>query len=62
VTYEITAMGEESKLVVTHSDLNEEGMRAGVSAGWPLVLSSLKSFLESGRGLAALDRRIKELA
>jgi hypothetical protein len=49
VTYEITAMGEGSKLVVTHSDLNEEGMRAGVSAGWPLVLSSLKSFLESAR-------------
>ena len=61
VTYEITPMGEESKLVVTHSDLNEPGMRAGVSAGWPLVLSSLKSFLESGKGLAALDNRIKEL-
>jgi uncharacterized protein YndB with AHSA1/START domain len=61
VTYEITPMGEESKLVVTHSDLNEPGMRAGVSQGWPLVLSSLKSFLESGKGLAALDRRIKEL-
>jgi uncharacterized protein YndB with AHSA1/START domain len=62
VTYEITPMGEESKLVVTHSDLNEPGMRAGVSQGWPLVLSSLKSFLESGRGLAALDSRIKELS
>jgi len=62
VTYEITAMGEESKLVVTHSDLNEPGMRAGVSSGWPLVLSSLKSFLESGKGLAALDSRIKELS
>ncbi len=62
VTYEITPMGEESKLVVTHSELNEPGMRAGVSSGWPLVLSSLKSFLESGRGLAALDRRIKELS
>jgi uncharacterized protein YndB with AHSA1/START domain len=61
VTYEITAMGEESKLVVTHSDLNEPGMRAGVSSGWPLVLSSLKSFLESGRGLAMLDRKIEEM-
>jgi uncharacterized protein YndB with AHSA1/START domain len=62
VTYEIEAMGAESKLVVTHSHLNEPGMRAGVSAGWPLVLSSLKSFLESGRGLAVLDRRIEELS
>jgi uncharacterized protein YndB with AHSA1/START domain len=62
VTYEVTAMGEETKLVVTHSDLNEPGLRAGVSQGWPLVLSSLKSFLESGKGLAALDSRIKELS
>jgi uncharacterized protein YndB with AHSA1/START domain len=62
VTYEVTAVGEESRLVVTHSELNEPGMRAGVSAGWPLVLSSLKSFLEGGKGLAALDRRIKELS
>jgi uncharacterized protein YndB with AHSA1/START domain len=62
VTYEVTPMGEETKLVVTHSELNEPGMRAGVSAGWPLVLSSLKSWLEGGRGLAALDRRIEELS
>ena len=61
VTYEITAMGEESKLVVTHSGLNEPGMRAGVSSGWPLVLSSLKSFLESGKGLVMLDRKIEEM-
>ena len=62
VTYEVTAMGEEAKLVVTHSDLNEETMRVGVSAGWPLVLSSLKSYLEAGKGLAVLDRRIEELS
>jgi uncharacterized protein YndB with AHSA1/START domain len=61
VTYEITAMGEETRLVVTHSELNEPGMRAGVSSGWPLVLSSLKSFLEAGRGLAMLDRKIEEM-
>ena len=61
VTYEVTAVGEEARLVVTHSDLNEPGMRAGVSSGWPLVLSSLKSFLETGKGLDALSRRIKEL-
>ena len=61
VTYEVTAVGEEARLVVTHSDLNEPGMRAGVSSGWPLVLSSLKSFLETGKGLDALNVRIKEL-
>ena len=57
----MSAVGEEARLVVTHSDLNEPGMRAGVSSGWPLVLSSLKSFLETGKGLGALDKRVKEL-
>jgi uncharacterized protein YndB with AHSA1/START domain len=61
VTYEITAMGEETKLVVTHSDLNQPGTRASVSQGWPMVLSSLKSYLESGKGLAMLDRQIAEM-
>ena len=61
VTYEVTPIGEEAKLVVTHSELNEPGMRAGVSQGWPMVLSSLKSYLESGSGLAMLDRKIEEM-
>ncbi|MBV9884504.1 MAG: SRPBCC family protein, partial [Sphingomonadaceae bacterium] len=61
VTYEIEPVGSESRLTVTHSDLNEPRMRAGVSAGWPLVLSSLKSFLERGTALEALNARIKEL-
>jgi len=61
VTYEVTAVGEESRLVVTHSDLHDAEMRSAVSSGWPLVLSSLKSFLETGKGLAALNARVKEL-
>ena len=36
-------------------------MREGVSRGWPMVLSSLKSFLEGGKGLAMLDRRIEKM-
>ena len=40
------------RLTVTHDDLiAESGMAKGVSKGWPIVLSSLKSFLETGRGL-----------
>jgi uncharacterized protein YndB with AHSA1/START domain len=61
VTYEIEPVGSESRLTVTHSELNEPGMRAAVSGGWPLVLSSLKSFLERGVALEALNARIKEL-
>jgi len=37
------------KLTVTHSELEpDSGMLRGISAGWPLVLSALKSFLETG--------------
>ena len=41
-----------TKLIVTHDDLIKgSGMEQGVSKGWPIVLSSLKSFLETGTGL-----------
>ena len=40
------------RLTVTHDDLVAgSGMANGVSKGWPVVLSSLKSLLETGRGL-----------
>ncbi|MEI4472596.1 SRPBCC family protein [Frigidibacter sp. MR17.24] len=40
------------RLTVTHEDLQPGGgMLAGISEGWPLVLSSLKSFLETGTGV-----------
>ncbi|MCG6143758.1 SRPBCC family protein [Leptospira bandrabouensis] len=39
------------RLVVTHKDLDSQ-MFAGISAGWPSVLSNLKTFLESGLPLA----------
>ncbi|EPG74967.1 hypothetical protein LEP1GSC058_1627 [Leptospira fainei serovar Hurstbridge str. BUT 6] len=39
------------RLVVTHEDLDPQ-MLAGISTGWPGVLSNLKTFLESGRALA----------
>jgi uncharacterized protein YndB with AHSA1/START domain len=40
------------KLTVTHDELEaDSGMAKGISKGWPVVLSSLKSLLETGRGL-----------
>ena len=39
-----------SKLTVTHRELSDEAMR-GISAGWPAVLSSLKTLLETGASL-----------
>ena len=40
------------RLTVAHDDLAKDPkMLAGVSGGWPTVLSNLKTFLETGRAL-----------
>src|SRR5690606_16754990 len=50
VTFEIVPYEEMVRLTVTHSDLiPESGMLAGISKGWPIVLSSMKSYLETGQ-------------
>ncbi len=52
VTFEIEPLGSEARLVVTHADLEVgSGMLAGITRGWPLVLSNLKTLLETGRPL-----------
>ena len=52
VTFEIEEYEEMVRLTVTHDELEAgSGMAKGISKGWPAVLSSLKSFLETGRGL-----------
>ena len=44
--------GNMVRLTVTHDELEVgSGMAKGVMQGWPAVLSSLKSFLETGHGL-----------
>jgi hypothetical protein len=44
--------GNMVRLTVTHDELEVgSGMAKGVMQGWPAVLSSLKSFLETGNGL-----------
>jgi uncharacterized protein YndB with AHSA1/START domain len=49
VSFDIVPFDGMVQLTVTHDEL-EKGSRmaAGVSTGWPRVLSSLKSFLETG--------------
>jgi hypothetical protein len=40
------------RLTVTHEGLEkDEPMLAGISSGWPMVLSNLKSLLETGKAL-----------
>jgi uncharacterized protein YndB with AHSA1/START domain len=52
VTFDIEAQGEIVKLTVVHDELQPgSGMLNGISKGWPHVLSSMKSFLETGRGM-----------
>jgi uncharacterized protein YndB with AHSA1/START domain len=52
VTFEIEPYEDMVRLTVSHDDLVlGSGMEKGVSKGWPLVLSSLKSLLETGQGL-----------
>ena len=52
VTFEIEKVEDLVCLTVTHDSFKAGSTMAGkVSWGWPRVLSSLKSFLETGKGL-----------
>ncbi|MEO6015595.1 MAG: SRPBCC family protein [Devosia sp.] len=52
VTFDVEEYDNMVRLTVTHDDLEVgSGMFNGVSQGWPAVLSSLKSFLETGSGI-----------
>ncbi|TGQ74447.1 MAG: polyketide cyclase [Mesorhizobium sp.] len=52
VTFGIEEYDTMVRLTVTHDELEAgSGMAKGISQGWPAVLSSLKSFLETGSGI-----------
>lgn len=52
VTFDIEPYDDMVRLTVSHDELEAgSGMANGIQKGWPIVLSSLKSFLETGRGL-----------
>ena len=55
MTWEIEQMAHETcRLTVVHDDFPSETRTfQSVKSGWPLVLSSLKSLLETGAALAA---------
>lgn len=51
-TYEIEQIRETVKLTVTHEmDQPDSKLIDGVSNGWPHLLASLKSLLETGESL-----------
>lgn len=57
VTFEIEPAGDMVKLTVVHDDLEPDGtIRALVGEGWPALVSSLKSLLETGEELPEVPR------
>jgi uncharacterized protein YndB with AHSA1/START domain len=54
VVFELEQQRDQVKLTVTHDGFAEDSKVFGsISNGWPLVLSSLKSYLEANRVLFA---------
>jgi uncharacterized protein YndB with AHSA1/START domain/DNA-binding transcriptional ArsR family regulator len=47
VTWEIEPIGDSCRLVVTHDQLRE-GANEELYGGWPMILSGLKTWLETG--------------
>jgi uncharacterized protein YndB with AHSA1/START domain len=50
VTWEIEPVGDSCRLTVTHDQLRE-GANAELYGGWPMILSGLKTWLETGQTL-----------
>jgi uncharacterized protein YndB with AHSA1/START domain len=50
VTWEIEPVGDSCRLTVTHDQLRE-GANAQLFGGWPMILSGLKTWIETGEVL-----------
>jgi uncharacterized protein YndB with AHSA1/START domain len=59
VTFDIEEYMGSARLTVTHTDLSPEMLR-NISGGWPAVLSSMKSLLETGASLPMTRRPWKK--
>ena len=52
VTFDIESIDEMVRLTVTHDELESGSeMERGITSGWPRVLSSLKTLMETGKPL-----------
>ena len=52
VTFDVAPYDEMVRLTVIHDELEVgSAMAKGIQQGWPIVLSSLKSLLETGQGI-----------
>jgi len=59
VTFDIEDFMGSARLTVTHFDLSPEMLKA-ISGGWPAVLSSMKTLLETGASLPMTRRNWKK--
>jgi uncharacterized protein YndB with AHSA1/START domain len=50
VTWEIEPVGDSCRLTVTHDQLRP-GVNGEIYGGWPMILSGLKTLLETGESL-----------
>jgi uncharacterized protein YndB with AHSA1/START domain len=50
ITWEIEPVGDSCRLTVTHDELHEDA-NAELYGGWPMILSGLKTLLETGEQL-----------
>src|SRR5213076_2040306 len=50
VTWEIEQVEDSCRLTVTHDQMRE-GAHAEIYGGWPMILSGLKTLLETGESL-----------
>jgi len=58
VTFELEPFMEAVRLTVTHDGLEpDSAMLHGITEGWPKVLASLKTLLETGKPMAMSTRR-----
>ena len=58
VTFEIEPFKDIVRLTVTHEELESgSAMLKGITVGWPIVLSSLKTFLETGTAIPMMTTR-----
>jgi uncharacterized protein YndB with AHSA1/START domain len=54
MTCELEPQGDSVKLTIIHEmEISDSKLIEGVSGGWPLILASLKSLLETGESLEA---------
>jgi len=58
VTFEIEPFKDIVRLTVTHEELESgSAMLKDITVGWPIVLSSLKTFLETGTAIPMMTTR-----